>query len=130
MANAPSIGKHLAVLNLFREGDGSVQVTVASAQGATAEMLPAKANERIAPANYVDSLIVEAAKNIVARRPDLKPEPSDLAVAIGEHAFRAGFKAGQHYEYYKDNEGETAAILETEWGSYDPPEELKGRDFQ
>lgn len=78
------IGTHLASLNLFREPDGSVQITVAGAGGAIAEIVSRKPNEAIAPANYVDRLIVEAAKNIVARRPDLRAETFEQAWAKKE----------------------------------------------
>lgn len=67
--NAPAIGKHLATLNLFREADGSVQITVADARGFidTWQGEPMKA----APIHYVEAAIVQAARNIAARRPDL-----------------------------------------------------------
>lgn len=67
----PSIGKHLAVLNLFREADGSVQATCASATGARAEWERTVEPLDMRPFDYVERLIVEAAANIVARRPDL-----------------------------------------------------------
>lgn len=36
-SSAPSIGQHLATLNLFRETDGTIWMTVADARGAIAE---------------------------------------------------------------------------------------------
>lgn len=65
----PSIGKHLAVLNLFRERDGSVQITVASATGAVAEH--ARRTDRPEdekPVDYVDDLILLASVEILKRR--------------------------------------------------------------
>jgi hypothetical protein len=38
MSDAPSIGRHLATFNLFREADGSLQVTIADAAGVRAEL--------------------------------------------------------------------------------------------
>lgn len=63
-APAPSIGKHLAVLNLFRERDGSVRITVASAQGAIAEYDRGKAETHEPPIRYVERLIVQAAEQL------------------------------------------------------------------
>lgn len=38
MARAPSIGRHLATFNLFREADGSLHVTIAEANGVREEL--------------------------------------------------------------------------------------------
>lgn len=56
----PSIGAHLASLNLFREADGSVHITVADAAGAIAEMRAHGVGGL--PVDYVEGLIVEAAE--------------------------------------------------------------------
>jgi hypothetical protein len=71
-----TIGTHLASLNLFREPDGSVQITVADSRGALNELskLPCGELPPWRPIDYVEGLIVDAAMNIVARRPDLAPE--------------------------------------------------------
>jgi hypothetical protein len=126
--NVP-IGKHLAVLNLFREPDKSVQITVADGRGLLVDGLAhLPKGHGITPQAYAEQLIVEAARNIVERRPDLKPEASDLAVAIGEHAFRAGFKAGEHWDT-REGAPSRGELEERAWSAYDPPEELKGRNF-
>lgn len=47
---------------------------------------------------------------------------SDLAVAIGEHAFTAGWDAAvKHFKLEND-----FLAHERAWSDYDPPEELKG----
>lgn len=64
---AEVIGAHLASLNLFREPDGTVEITVADAT----ETLFAeyrKTDCEGPPINYVEKLIVEAAERIKARR--------------------------------------------------------------
>jgi hypothetical protein len=60
----PEIGKHLATLNLFREADGSVHITVAEAKGARLETT---CDEYPRPIDYVDTLVIEAAKNLHPR---------------------------------------------------------------
>ncbi len=51
---------------------------------------------------------------------------SDLAVAIGEHAFRAGWEAAK-----QDDINQIAGHTWWDaWSNYDPPEELKGRSFR
>lgn len=57
---APGIGKHLACLNLFREPDGSVQITVASGTGACAEFDRGKAGTHQTPNDYVLQLAAQA----------------------------------------------------------------------
>lgn len=66
MTMPSSIGTHLAVLNLFREADGTVEITVAEARGAMAE--PGCRRDARRPIDYVEGLIVEAAARIEARR--------------------------------------------------------------
>ena len=65
MANEPQIGKHLACLNLFREADGKLYITIADAQGA---MLEYRASEpwgpNYKPVDYVNQLIVDAIPNL------------------------------------------------------------------
>lgn len=78
MGNAPQIGVHLATLNLFREGDGSVQLTVADARGALAELGALRDGKSLigqvigvahsaAPIEFVEGLAVLAADNIRTR---------------------------------------------------------------
>lgn len=63
-APLPSIGKHLAVLNLFREADGSVRITVATATGALAERERHELTKDYdPPIKYVEALIVDAAQH-------------------------------------------------------------------
>lgn len=60
------------------------------------------------------------------------PEPevdSDLAAAIGEHAFKAGFGAGMLHWSCDGRlvaEEHRATYAEAEWSAYTPPEELCG----
>jgi len=56
------LGKHLATLNLFREPDGSVHITCAEARGAMEE--PDCLRCGGAPVDYVNRLIVQAARNL------------------------------------------------------------------
>lgn len=65
MTRHPAIGTHLATLNLFREPDGTVEITVAGAPGATAEFKTAGLCGR--PIDYVELLIMEAAERMAAR---------------------------------------------------------------
>jgi hypothetical protein len=64
-AMQPKIGAHMATLNLFREADGSYQITVAEARGFIDgwQGEPMKA----APIYYVEQAIIEAAGNIATR---------------------------------------------------------------
>ena len=65
---------HLAVLNLFREADGSVQITVGMADGAIIEynaLSGARDTRDIPqgkPIDYIEGLIVRAADTMAARR--------------------------------------------------------------
>lgn len=65
MSDTPSLGVHLACLNLFREPDGSHEITVAS--GAfpllTGELAPGQR-----PIDLIEELVVEAAERMRARR--------------------------------------------------------------
>lgn len=78
MAEQPQIGVHLATLNLFRESDGNVQLTVAEARGARGELDALRDGQSIigqvigvahgaAPVEYVEGLAVLAADNIRTR---------------------------------------------------------------
>lgn len=61
------IGKHLASLNLFREADGTVEITVASGTGSIDEYRAMEAQGIEFPATphlYVEMLIVAAATGI------------------------------------------------------------------
>lgn len=66
MTDRPKIGAHLASLNLFRESDGTVEITVS---GGSLEVMEEwrKAGEPGKPIDYIESLIVEAADRIRAR---------------------------------------------------------------
>lgn len=59
---------------------------------------------------------------------------SDLAIAIGKHAFRAGFTACARWlePQYSDVDPSAAGLAEIAraWSDYTPPEELCGRDFK
>lgn len=50
---------------------------------------------------------------------------SDACVAIGEHAFRAGWEAHRDSAFVEGRTGESKTV-DTAWSDYDPPEELKG----
>ena len=60
------MSRHLAVLNLFREADGTVEITVAGAPGALEEFR-AKGLDGV-PQAYVEDLVIDAAKRMRARR--------------------------------------------------------------
>jgi hypothetical protein len=61
MAEKVEIGTHLATLNLFREPDGKVYITVAESNGAIAEM---KAKRLLGkPIDYVEGLVYDAANS-------------------------------------------------------------------
>lgn len=51
-------------------------------------------------------------------------ENHDAALAIGEHAFRAGFEAGMQSAHAESYERETTTVDEA-WANYDPPEDIK-----
>lgn len=57
---------HLAVLNLFREADGTVEITVA---GASQELMAEwhSSGSQGKPVDFIEGLIVEAAERIKAR---------------------------------------------------------------
>lgn len=79
MTEAPQIGRHLAVLNLFREPDGTVEITVAAADGAMVEFN--KLNSHLqhlhkAPIDYVEMLIVAAAETMAERRATPADDPA------------------------------------------------------
>ena len=61
-----TIGTHMASLNLFRESDGSLEITVA---GASQELMSEwrAAGEIGKPIEYVEALIIEAAERIKSR---------------------------------------------------------------
>jgi len=60
------IGTHLATLNLFREADGRVYITVAEGRGAIEEQ---RAKRIIgAPIDYVEGLIYDAATTTLNAR--------------------------------------------------------------
>jgi hypothetical protein len=69
-----SIGVHLATLNLFREADGSLQITVAEANGAMHEWNSGKAAKDLSlpvnarPIDYIEELVLDAAENMKTRR--------------------------------------------------------------
>lgn len=52
---------------------------------------------------------------------------ADLDIAIGEHAFIAGFKAGaERADSEQHTDDQILALANESWSDYDPPEELKG----
>ena len=56
-------------------------------------------------------------------------EPSDLHIAIGYDAFKAGFHAGQEWggnDLYLRNGRSDEQMLEEAWSAYTPPEDLCG----
>jgi len=60
----------------------------------------------------------------IALAPSTEADNSaDLAVAIGEHAFRAGWQAATHQL------SQGVYDVNTAWSAYDPPEDLKGRQL-
>lgn len=60
-AKPPVLGKHLGVLNLFREADGKLYITVAAADGAMTEYANIQPADKPAiPIEYVERLIIEA----------------------------------------------------------------------
>lgn len=63
-ANAPDLGTHLASLNLFREADGKVYITVASATGAISELDVQGKRGVTVPIDYVNDLIRQAVPNL------------------------------------------------------------------
>lgn len=63
---ASVIGHHLAVLNLFRERDGTVEITVAMADGAMIEHNALNIGGK--PIDYVEGLVIRAADRMAERR--------------------------------------------------------------
>lgn len=59
-----------------------------------------------------------------------KMDDSDLAIAIGEHAFIAGFEAGFREGYMEGMPGTKAKTAHEAWSEYTPPEDLCGRSFK
>lgn len=60
MTNKPNISRHLATLNLFRESDGKVYITIAEARGAIAEYRN-KEPWGSKPIDYIEGLVYDAA---------------------------------------------------------------------
>lgn len=61
----PQIGAHLASLNLFREADGSVRITVAGASDALLREFGDRDDlHDLKPIDYVNRLVVEAAEHL------------------------------------------------------------------
>lgn len=61
---APPRAMHLATLNLFREPDGSLHITVAEGKGARNEP---ESEHYPAPIDYIETLVIEAAGNLHPR---------------------------------------------------------------
>ena len=82
-----SIGTHQATLNLFREPDGTYEITVASADMA----VMAEATRRgVKPIDYVEGLIMMAADRMKARhRERAGPTPAQI-----DHRCRLAARAG------------------------------------
>jgi hypothetical protein len=57
------------------------------------------------------------------KEPRLGDGTSDAALAIGEHAFRAGFEAGADWGHKRV--GHRPSALAVAWSDYDPPEDIK-----
>lgn len=85
-AAAPQLGTHLASLNLFREADGSVHITVASATGAISELDVQGKRGVTVPNDCVNDLIRQAIPNL----PGGPPEPK-LVGYMGYHDREAPF---------------------------------------
>lgn len=115
------IGTHLASLNLFREPDGTVEITIAGATGAVAEFDQGKAATHATPVEYIEELTIEAACRIAVRR-GLNGVEADAAIAIAEEAFRAGFQARDDldHDWKIGREQEDAA-----WSDFVPSEATK-----
>lgn len=79
MGKAPIIGQHLAGLNLFREPDGTVEITVTDSRGAITEMTPLERGE-MRPVYYVEGLIIEAADRMRSRRPAVEAPPIPMVL--------------------------------------------------
>lgn len=65
-------------------------------------------------------------------RTEAEPAPrvgdgsGDAAIAIGEHAFKAGWDAGNSYAMCVARDAEDdLSVRETAWSEYDPPEHIK-----
>lgn len=58
--------------------------------------------------------------------PEPEPISGDDAIAIGEHAFRAGFKAGAP-SWDEKLDGPYEEAVQSAWNGYDPPEDIKAR---
>lgn len=83
---APKIGRHLASLNLFREPDGTVEITVSGGTGAVDEYRGMSAQGIEVPATvhlYVEMLIVAAAQRIVMRLTGQAIDKDAVAAATG-----------------------------------------------
>jgi len=63
-----TIGTHLASLNLFRESDGTVEITVAGHSPALMTEHARNLDRVERPVEYIERLIIEAADRIRSRR--------------------------------------------------------------
>lgn len=61
------IGTHLATLNLWREADGKVYITIAEANGAVREQ-KRTTQAAVLPIEYIEGLIHEAATTTLGRK--------------------------------------------------------------
>jgi hypothetical protein len=71
----PLLGTHLASLNLFREADGSLWITI-SGHSMALMVEHAKYGGDESPAHYIDKLVIEAAQDMISRArpaPDMQP---------------------------------------------------------
>lgn len=61
------------------------------------------------------------------RSPRVGDGSGDAAIAIGEHAFRAGYKraADRARAFYPTRIESDEAHMEQAWSEYDPPEDIK-----
>lgn len=89
-----SIGTHLASLNLFREEDGSVHITVSGAGPALYREI-AKAKFEGKPIEYVEALAIEAAAKLGQAKP---PEKSPDRMARQRAEFDAFDELKKRYD--------------------------------
>lgn len=91
--------------------------------------------ERLIKAGAAQELIEEQQAVLYDAFAELMPGPKvgdgtpDAALAIAEHAFRAGFVAGEAWLYppgdNRTHEETRAAMEDIAWSEYDPPEHIK-----
>lgn len=75
-------------------------------------------------AKAVVSMLIANGYNVVRRGED-----SDVAIAIGQHAFNAGYKsaADRAIAFHPTKVTDYAAHMDAAWSDYTPPDELCGK---